>query len=82
MKAPKKGIKWEKLGFGFSDVNCHLRMTWKDGKWSKPKFVKDPWIKMHIGAACLHYGQECFEGIKAFRQKDGKIAIFRPDENA
>ena len=82
MKAPKKGIKWETLGFGFSDVNCHLRMTWKDGKWSKPKFVKEPWINMHIGAACLHYGQECFEGIKAFRQKNGKIAIFRPDENA
>ena len=82
MKQPKKGIKWEKLGFGFSDVNCHLRMTWKNGKWSKPFFVKEPWITMHIGAACLHYGQECFEGIKAFRQKNGKIAIFRPDENA
>ena len=82
MKSPKKGIKWETLGFGFSDVNCHLRMTWKNGKWSSPKFVKEPWINMHIGAACLHYGQECFEGIKAFRQKDGKIAIFRPDENA
>ena len=81
MKAPKKGIKWEKFGFGFSDVNCHLRMTWKNGKWSKPSFVKDPFIKMHIGAACLHYGQECFEGIKAFRQKSGKIVIFRPDEN-
>jgi branched-chain amino acid aminotransferase len=36
---------------------------------------------MHIGASCLHYGQECFEGIKAFRQKNGKIVIFRPDEN-
>ena len=82
MKQPKKGIKWETLGFGFSDVNCHIRFTWKNGKWSKPSFVKDPYIKMHIGASCLHYGQECFEGIKAFRQKDGKIAIFRPDENA
>ena len=80
-KAPKKGIKWEELGFGFSDVNCHLRMTWKNGKWSKPEFVKQPWIKMHIGAACLHYGQECFEGIKAFRQQSGRIVIFRPDEN-
>ena len=39
LKAPKKGIKWEKFGFGFSDVNCHLRMTWKNGKWSKPTFV-------------------------------------------
>ena len=82
MKAPKKGIKWESLGFGFSDVNCHIRFTWKNGKWSKPRFVKEPWINMHIGAACLHYGQECFEGIKAFRQKSGKIVIFRPDENA
>ena len=81
LKAPKKGIAWEKFGFGFSDVNCHLRMTWKNGKWSKPTFVKDPYITMHIGAACLHYGQECFEGIKAFRQKNGKVVIFRPDEN-
>ena len=75
IKQPKKGVKWENFGFGFSDVNCHLRMTWKNGKWSSPKFVKDPWITMHIGAACLHYGQECFEGIKAFRQKSGKIVI-------
>lgn len=81
MKSPKKGIKWESLGFGFSDVNCHIRYTWKNGKWSKPKYVKDPFIQMHIGASCLHYGQECFEGIKAFRQKNGKIVIFRPDEN-
>ena len=81
MKQPKKGIKWETLGFGFSNVNCHIRFTWKDGKWTGPKFVKDPYINMHIGAACLHYGQECFEGIKAFRQKSGKIVIFRPDEN-
>ena len=82
MKQPRKGIKWETLGFGFSNVNCHIRFTWKDGKWTGPRFVKDPYINMHIGAACLHYGQECFEGIKAFRQKSGKIVIFRPDENA
>ena len=60
MKAPKKGIKWDELGFGFSDVNCHLRMTWKDGKGSTPKFVQEPWINMLIAAACLHYGQEGF----------------------
>ena len=76
-----KEIEWSKLGFGFSDVNCHLRFTWKDGAWDQGEFVKDPYITMHIGAACLHYGQECFEGMKAFRQKDGKIVIFRPDEN-
>ena len=58
-----KEIDWAKLGFGFSDVNCHIRYTWKDGRWSKPSFVKDPYITMHIGASCLHYGQECFEGM-------------------
>jgi branched-chain amino acid aminotransferase len=79
---PTPNIDWKNLGFGFSDVNCHIRYTWKKGKWSKPTFVKEPFITMHIGASCLHYGQECFEGIKAFRQTDGKVAIFRPDENA
>ncbi len=79
---PRTDIDWEKLGFGFSDVNCHIRCVWKDGAWGEFEFVKEPYITMHIGASCLHYGQECFEGIKAFRQKDGKIVIFRPDENA
>ena len=81
LKAPKKGIDWAALGFGYSKTNCHIVYTWKNGNWSKPKFVKDPFITMHIGASCLHYGQECFEGMKAFRQKSGKIVIFRPDEN-
>ena len=79
---PRTDIDWSKLGFGFSDVNCHIRYVWKDGKWSEGELVKDPYITMHIGASCLHYGQECFEGMKAFRQKSGKIVIFRPDENA
>ena len=37
---------------------------------------------MHMAATCLHYGQEAFEGLKAFRGKDGKIRVFRLDENA
>lgn len=80
--AARKDIDWASLGFGFTDVNCHIRYTWKNGAWGSPEFVKEPYINMHIGASCLHYGQECFEGIKAFRQKSGKIVIFRPDENA
>jgi branched-chain amino acid aminotransferase len=75
-------IDWKSLGFGFTDVNCHIRYVWKDGKWSEGEFVKDPSITMHIGASCLHYGQECFEGMKAFCQKDGKVVLFRPEENA
>ena len=79
---PKEGIDWANLGFGFSEVNCHIRYVWRDGKWSEGEFIKKPEITMHIGASCLHYGQECFEGMKAFRQKDGKIVVFRPEENA
>lgn len=75
-------IDWAKLGFGFSDVNCHVRAVWKDGVWGALECVKDPYITMHIGASCLHYGQECFEGMKAFCRKDGSVAIFRPQENA
>ena len=79
---PRTDIDWANLGFGFSEVNCHIRYVWKDGKWGEGEFVKDPFITMHIGASCLHYGQECFEGMKAFCQKDGKVVLFRPEENA
>ena len=75
-------IDWKNLGFGFSDVNCHVRYTWKNGSWDSGEFVKDPYITMHIGASCLHYGQECFEGLKVFACADGKIRAFRPEENA
>jgi branched-chain amino acid aminotransferase len=37
---------------------------------------------MSIAACCLHYGQAAFEGLKAFTCKDGKVRLFRPDENA
>ena len=36
---------------------------------------------MHIGATALHYGQACFEGLKAFSHADGGVYLFRPDEN-
>ncbi|MCR4799002.1 MAG: branched chain amino acid aminotransferase, partial [Bacteroidales bacterium] len=39
-------------------------------------------INMHMAATCLHYGQECFEGLKAYRGKDGKIRVFRWEENS
>jgi len=75
-------IDWKSLGFGFSDVNCHIRYTWKDGAWGPLEFVAEPWLRMHIAAACLHYGQECFEGLKVFRQKSGRVVAFRPEANA
>lgn len=77
-----KNIDWKNLGFAYMDTNCHIRYVWKNGQWSEGKLVKSPYMSIHIAATALHYGQEAFEGLKAFRRKDGKVSLFRPQENA
>jgi len=59
-----------------------VRYVWKDGKWGEPSLETDPYIKVHLGATALHYGQSCFEGLKAFHCADGQVRVFRADENA
>lgn len=80
MKAPD--IKWEELPFGYLPTDYNVRCTYKDGKWGEIEVSDSEYIPMHIAAACLHYGQESFEGLKAFRGKDGKVRVFRMEENA
>lgn len=75
-------LDWKSLGFAYHDTNCHIRYVWKDGRWSEGELVDSPYIPMHIAATALHYGQSAFEGLKAFRRKDGKVSLFRPEENA
>ena len=75
-------IDWNNLGFEYMDTNCHVRYTWKNGDWNDGEKVTSPYLNLHIGATCMHYGQACFEGLKAFRGADGKVRIFRPDENS
>ncbi len=75
-------IDWKNLGFAYMDTACHIEYVWRDGVWDSGTLVKEPYLKMHIAASCLHYGQAAFEGMKAFRCKDGKIRAFRPEENA
>ncbi len=77
-----ENIDWGNLPFGYMKTDCNVRSYYKDGQWSKPEVVADETITLHMAATCLHYGQEAFEGLKAFRCKDGKIRIFRMDENA
>lgn len=85
-KAPgtaKLDVAWEDLGFEFRPTNSHIRITYKDGEgWGEPELVKEPYINLHIGATALHYGQACFEGLKAFCHEDNEVYIFRPEENA
>ena len=77
-----QNIDWTSLGFKYMDTHCHIRHVWRDGAWDAGELVTEPYLKMHIAASCLHYGQEAFEGLKAFRCKDGKVRIFRPHANA
>jgi branched-chain amino acid aminotransferase len=75
-------IDWQKLGFTYIQTRCHIRYTWRDGAWDAGELHDDPTINLHIAATALHYGQACFEGLKAFAQKDGSIRVFRVAENA
>ncbi|MGL5682752.1 MAG: branched-chain amino acid aminotransferase [Marinifilaceae bacterium] len=77
-----KNIDWSKLSFGFSSTDYNVRCHFKDGKWGELQVSDDEMLPIHMASTCLHYGQECFEGLKAFRGKDGKIRLFRCEENA
>eukprot|EP00981_Chlorochromonas_danica_P011251 scaffold3827_cov191-Ochromonas_danica.AAC.1 len=78
----KANLDWPHLGFEYRQTNSFVVGEYKNGAWSSLQSASDPMIKIHIGATALHYGQACFEGLKAFHCKDGKVRIFRPQENA
>ncbi|MCK9422516.1 MAG: branched-chain amino acid aminotransferase [Bacteroidales bacterium] len=75
-------IDWKSLPFGYFKTDYNVRCYYKDGKWGEPEVTDSELITMHMAATCLHYGQEAFEGMKAFTGIDGKIRIFRMVENA
>ena len=56
-------------------------IAYKDGKWQPTEWQTSADLTLAPGAHALHYGSECFEGLKAFRQADGKIVLFRPTAN-
>lgn len=70
-------------GFGthFTDFMAHARWT-QDGGWADAALVPFGPIQLSPAAAVLHYGQEVFEGLKAFRHADGSVWTFRPAANA
>ncbi len=78
---PIDQVDWDKLGFKERDVNGLVRVTYKDGKWGALEISKDSHLNVHAAAPCLNYGQQAFEGIKAFRTSTGSVRVFRPQEN-
>lgn len=75
-------INWSDLSFGYIKTDYNVRSYFKNGQWSKPVAETSEYLDIHMAATCLHYGQEAFEGMKAFRGKDGKIRVFRMRNNA
>ena len=78
----KVNLDWGKLPFGYMKTDCHLEYYFKNGKWSEAKIVENDKIELSMAASCLHYGQEAFEGMKAYEHRDGTVSLFRPEENA
>jgi branched-chain amino acid aminotransferase len=75
-------LDWKNLPFGYIKTDFNMRCRYKDGKWGKPEVSSSEYIDIHIAATGLHYGQEAFEGMKAYMGKEGKVRVFRWEENA
>lgn len=78
----KPDLDWKALPFGYQKTDFNIRFTWRNGSWSEGILSADETIPIHIAATCLHYGQECFEGLKAYEQENGDVVVFRIEENA
>ena len=77
-----ESIDWKSLPFAYHKTDYNIRCYWRDGKWGELEISSSEYINIHMAATCLHYGQEAFEGLKAYRGKDNKIRLFRMEENA
>ncbi len=78
----KKDLDWGNLGFTYMKTDYRFVATWKDGNWSEGETITDEMMQIHEGSPALHYGQQCFEGMKAQTAKDGRILLFRANLNA
>ncbi|HEY5537456.1 MAG TPA: branched-chain amino acid aminotransferase [Acetobacterium sp.] len=78
----KINIDWENLGFDYIKTDLRYLSYWKDGRWDDGHLTEDNTLHLGEASPCLHYGQECFEGLKAYRTKNGEIQLFRVDQNA
>lgn len=77
-----ENFDWKSLPFGYVKTDYNIRCFYKNGEWGELEVSTSEFIDIHIAATGLHYGQEAFEGLKAYTGKDGKIRLFRWEENA
>jgi len=75
-------LDWDSLGFSYIDTDYTYISRYKEGRWDEGKLTQESTLTIEQGATVFHYGQHCFEGLKAYRTKNGDIQLFRPQENA
>lgn len=80
-KSRLSSVDLENLKFGQILSDHMLVADYKDGQWGEPAIVPYGDFTISPAISSLHYGQSIFEGIKAFRYADGRVNIFRPDQN-
>ncbi|MFD1614816.1 branched-chain amino acid aminotransferase [Gelatiniphilus marinus] len=74
-------VDFDNLQFGHVFSDHMLECDYKDGKWHAPKVVPYGPITLDPSAKIFHYGQSIFEGMKAYKDEDGNILLFRPLDN-
>lgn len=82
MKIQRADLDWPNLAFSFHPTDFNVRYTWREGAWDAGVVTPDDHIPLHMAATCLHYGQQCFEGLKVFEGPKGELLVFRMEENA
>ncbi len=80
-KQKKAKPDFSKLGFGKYFTDHMLVMDHSGGKWKEPEIIPYADFKLDPSTSVLHYGQGIFEGLKAYKDKAGKITLFRPRDN-
>lgn len=78
----RANLDWSSLTFGYVPTDYNVRCYWRNGAWGELEISSEASINIPMAATCLHYGQESFEGLKAFEGRDGRVRLFRPEENA
>jgi branched-chain amino acid aminotransferase len=78
----RANLDFKNLPFAYQDTDANIRYYFKNKKWSEGELTADRSINLHMAAVCLHYGQEIFEGLKAYERPDGQIGLFRVQANA
>lgn len=75
-------LDWKSLPFGYIKTDYNVRCYYRNGQWGEIEISSSEFINLHMAATALHYGQEAFEGMKAFMGKDGQIRLFRWEDNS